>query len=120
LLLLLNDGQQVHFVSAPNCRSHVQSLSTPLRCLQVLRVGKGDVCLTLTSGGCNAINMCLQGASSVTAVDCNPAQSALLELKATAIRCRSWDIPSPHARECVQAHCFPLVRQQQQQQALPG
>lgn len=93
LLLLLNDGQQVHFVTAPDCRSHVQSLSTPLRCLQVLRVGKGDMCLTLTSGGCNAINMCLQGASSVTAVDCNPAQSALLDLKAAAIRCRSWDIP---------------------------
>lgn len=55
--------------------------------VQVLRVGKGDVCLTLTSGGCNAINMCLQGAASVTAVDCNPAQSALLELKAIAIRC---------------------------------
>ena len=50
-------------------------------------MGRGDACLTLTSGGCNAINMCLQGASSVTAVDCNPAQSALLELKAAAIRC---------------------------------
>jgi S-adenosylmethionine:diacylglycerol 3-amino-3-carboxypropyl transferase len=67
--------------------------------VQVLRVGKGDACLTLTSGGCNAINMCLQGATSVTAVDCNPAQSALLEMKAIAIRCAThstfccWHVP---------------------------
>ena len=43
--------------------------------------------LTLTSGGCNALNLLLHGAGNVVSVDCNPAQSALLELKATGIRC---------------------------------
>ena len=42
--------------------------------------------LTLTSGGCNALNLLLHGAGRVVAVDCNPAQSALLELKTVAIR----------------------------------
>ena len=45
--------------------------------------------LTLTSGGCNALNLLLHGAGHVVSVDCNPAQSALLELKATGIRCVS-------------------------------
>ena len=45
--------------------------------------------LTLTSGGCNALNLLLHGAGNVVSVDCNPAQSALLELKATGIRCVS-------------------------------
>ena len=49
------------------------------------------MCLTLTSGGCNALNLCIQGAAQVVSVDCNPAQSALLELKAVAIQCA----PSP-------------------------
>jgi Protein of unknown function (DUF3419) len=66
-------------------------------------VGKGDSCLTLTSGGCNAINMCLQGATSVTAVDCNPAQSALLEMKAIAIR---WVLDYSTACSCL--CCMPL------------
>ncbi len=54
---------------------------------QVLQIQEGDVCLTLTSGGCNALNLCIQGAAQVVSVDCNPAQSALLELKAVAIQC---------------------------------
>jgi hypothetical protein len=33
-----------------------------------------DVCLTLTSGGCNALNLLLHGAAEVVSVDCNPAQ----------------------------------------------
>ena len=54
--------------------------------LQVLDINKADTCLTLTSGGCNALNLIVHGAGKVHAVDCNPAQSSLLELKATAIR----------------------------------
>ena len=54
---------------------------------QVLAISKADTVLTLTSGGCNALNLLLHGAGHVVSVDCNPAQSALLELKATAIRC---------------------------------
>ena len=44
------------------------------------------MCLTLTSGGCNSLHLCLAGARAVYSVDCNPAQSALLELKQVAIR----------------------------------
>ena len=61
-------------------------LLTELDCLQVLDINKADTCLTLTSGGCNALNLIVQGAGKVHSVDCNPAQSSLLELKATAIR----------------------------------
>ena len=54
--------------------------------MQVLKICQDDTVLTLTSGGCNALNLLLHGAGRVVAVDCNPAQSALLELKTVAIR----------------------------------
>ena len=53
--------------------------------MQVLKICQDDTVLTLTSGGCNALNLLLHGAGRVVAVDCNPAQSALLELKTVAI-----------------------------------
>lgn len=53
---------------------------------QVLMINGRDEVLTLSSGGCNTLNLLLHGAGHVVSVDCNPAQSALLELKATAIR----------------------------------
>lgn len=74
----------------PNADSYFNGSSlNRLSCLwrQVLRIQEDDVCLTLTSGGCNALNLCILGAAQVVAVDCNPAQSALLELKAVAIQC---------------------------------
>lgn len=55
--------------------------------VQVLKINKRDEVLTLSSGGCNSLNLLLHGAGHVVSVDCNPAQSALLELKAAAIRC---------------------------------
>ena len=54
--------------------------------MQVLKINRRDEVLTLSSGGCNSLNLLLHGAGHVVSVDCNPAQSALLELKATAIR----------------------------------
>ena len=51
-----------------------------------MRICPEDTVLTLTSGGCNALNLLLNGAGHVVSVDCNPAQSALLELKAVAIQ----------------------------------
>ncbi len=53
---------------------------------QVMNINAEDVCLTLTSGGCNALNLLLHGAATVVSVDCNPAQSSLLELKKVAIQ----------------------------------
>eukprot|EP00898_Chlorokybus_atmophyticus_P007323 jgi/Chlat1/7592/Chrsp63S07076 len=52
----------------------------------VMETGPGDVVLTLTSGGDNAMDLALQGAKQVVAVDMNPAQSFLLELKLQASR----------------------------------
>ncbi|XP_024520609.1 uncharacterized protein LOC9660589 [Selaginella moellendorffii] len=51
---------------------------------KVLDINPSDVVLTLTSGGCNALDLVLQGAKQVVAVDMNPAQSYLLELKRLA------------------------------------
>ncbi|CAD7703949.1 unnamed protein product [Ostreobium quekettii] len=53
--------------------------------MDVLELSENDRLLTLTSGGCNSLNLLLQGVKEVVSVDCNPAQTALLELKATAI-----------------------------------
>lgn len=52
---------------------------------KVLDVNSEDTILTLTSGGCNALDLVLQGAGLVVGVDINPAQSYLLELKRAAI-----------------------------------
>lgn len=62
------------------------SWEDPRRDEEVLQTGSGDVCLTLASGGCNSLDLLLQGADAVYAVDVNPAQGALLELKAEAVR----------------------------------
>ncbi len=45
-----------------------------------------DVLLTITSAGCNVLDYALQGAGKIVAVDLNPRQNALLELKIAAIR----------------------------------
>ena len=46
----------------------------------------GDDVLTLTSGGCNSLSYALHGARRVVSVDCNPAQSSLLELKCVGVK----------------------------------
>ncbi|MCO5608184.1 hypothetical protein L7F22_062390 [Adiantum nelumboides] len=51
----------------------------------VLGIQPEDTVLTLTSGGCNALDLVHQGAGLVVSVDINPAQSYLLELKRAAI-----------------------------------
>jgi betaine lipid synthase len=58
---------------------------------KVLDISSSDVCLTLTSGGCNALNLLLKGAQEVVSVDVNPAQTALLELKCVAIKYLNYD-----------------------------
>lgn len=62
------------------------SWEDPRRDEEVLQPGSSDVCLTLASGGCNAFDLTLQGAKEVHAVDLNPAQTSLLELKREAVR----------------------------------
>ena len=77
--------------------------------MQVLKINKRDEVLTLSSGGCNSLNLLLHGAGHVVSVDCNPAQSALLELKAAAIRCVHLHQSSDKSeRHCAAlCHCIP-------------
>src|SRR5262245_43569994 len=66
-----------------------------------------DRVLVITSAGCNALDYLLAGAGEVNAVDLNPRQNALLELKVAALRGLDYDSffelfglgNSPHARE---------------------
>src|SRR5262245_15934659 len=51
-----------------------------------LQLGPTDRVVVITSAGCNALDYLLAGAGEVNAVDVNPIQSALLELKCAAIQ----------------------------------
>ncbi len=51
-----------------------------------LELKPDDVLLTITSAGCNVLDYALQGPRKVIAVDLNPRQNALLELKMAGIR----------------------------------
>jgi S-adenosylmethionine-diacylglycerol 3-amino-3-carboxypropyl transferase len=53
---------------------------------QGLQLTPDDDVLSITSGGCNTLALLLRQPKSLTAIDFNPAQSALLELKAIAIQ----------------------------------
>lgn len=51
-----------------------------------LELGPHDNVLVITSAGCNALDYALAGAGRIFAVDLNPRQNALLELKLAGIR----------------------------------
>lgn len=51
-----------------------------------LDIGSDDNILVITSAGCNALDYALAAPNHVYAVDMNPRQNALLELKKSAIR----------------------------------
>lgn len=53
---------------------------------RALRLGPDDVVMVITSAGCNALDYALDGPERIHAVDANPRQSALLELKIAGIR----------------------------------
>jgi S-adenosylmethionine-diacylglycerol 3-amino-3-carboxypropyl transferase len=53
---------------------------------QALDIGPGDRMLVITSAGCNVLDYALCGPASIHAVDANPRQTALLELKLAGIR----------------------------------
>ncbi|TWT59838.1 DUF3419 family protein [Rubinisphaera italica] len=56
-----------------------------------LELGPDDVVMVITSAGCNAIDYVLKEPKHVHAVDVNPRQNALLELKLAAIRELDYD-----------------------------
>ncbi len=51
-----------------------------------LQLQAGDRVLVITSGGCNALDYALEAPQQVVAVDANPCQTALFELKLAALR----------------------------------
>ena len=53
---------------------------------EVLELGPDDTVMVITSAGCNALDYLLDGPKHVYAVDMNPRQNALLELKAAGIK----------------------------------
>lgn len=51
-----------------------------------LRITSGDSILTIASGGCNTLSLLLDNPRRISAVDINPTQSHLLDLKCAAVR----------------------------------
>lgn len=58
---------------------------------EALQLGAGDRVVMITSAGCNALDYLLAGAGRVDAVDLNPRQNALLELKLAGIHGLDFD-----------------------------
>ncbi len=58
---------------------------------QALELSSSDKVLVITSAGCNALDYALESPANVFAVDINPLQNALLELKLACIRSLSHD-----------------------------
>lgn len=58
---------------------------------RALDFGPDDEVLVITSAGCNALDYALAGVKRVHAVDANPIQNALLELKIAGIRTLAHD-----------------------------
>jgi S-adenosylmethionine-diacylglycerol 3-amino-3-carboxypropyl transferase len=58
---------------------------------QALALGPGDRMAVITSAGCNVLDYALQGPAAIHAIDANPRQNALLELKLAAIRGLEFD-----------------------------
>lgn len=56
-----------------------------------LAIKPDDTLLVITSAGCNVLDYALTGPHRIHAVDANPRQNALLELKLAGIRCLTFD-----------------------------
>ena len=57
----------------------------PVLEIEALRAGAEDTVVVVSSGGCTALSLLAAGAGTVIAVDLNPAQNHLVELKAAAV-----------------------------------
>lgn len=58
---------------------------------KALALGADDSVLVITSAGCNALDYALEAPRAIHAVDANPRQNALLELKIAGIRKLAFD-----------------------------
>jgi S-adenosylmethionine-diacylglycerol 3-amino-3-carboxypropyl transferase len=57
----------------------------PVLEIEALEAGAEDTIVVVSSGGCTALSLLAAGAGTVVAVDLNPAQNHLVELKAAAV-----------------------------------
>lgn len=55
-----------------------------------LKVGPGDTCASIMSGGCNVLSLLCWNPDRVIAIDQNDAQASLTELKVAGIRTLDW------------------------------
>lgn len=58
---------------------------------RALQIQPGDTVVTISSGGCNTMGFLLEDPRTIFAVDINPCQSHLLELKCAAVRRLNYD-----------------------------
>ncbi len=58
---------------------------------EALALGPDDTVLVITSAGCNALDYAIAAPKRIHAVDANPRQTALLELKIAGIRALAFD-----------------------------
>lgn len=65
--------------------AYSQSWEDPHTVREALRITPDDDVLMVTSGGCNVLALLLDQPRSITAVDINPAQNYLLQLKLGAV-----------------------------------
>ncbi len=59
--------------------------------VKAIEMKAGQTLLTITSGGCNSLNFLLHDPEKIYAVDINPAQTWLMELKIAAIKNLNYD-----------------------------
>jgi S-adenosylmethionine-diacylglycerol 3-amino-3-carboxypropyl transferase len=80
---------RVRRVSLPDARADrlyfAQVREDPELEIEALRPGPDDTVVVVSSGGCTALSMLAAGAGEVVAVDLNPTQNHLLELKQKAL-----------------------------------
>lgn len=94
LVMVLQDAYSENFImDAISKRKVIYNISweDPAIDHKVLHTGKGDVVLTISSAGCNALDYLVQGADVVVAADLNEAQLATLELKLAGLKHLTYD-----------------------------
>ena len=68
-----------------------QNWEDPNSDIKALRISQGDSIMTITSGGCNTLQFLCYDPEIIYAVDINPSQSFLLEMKIGAIKTLNYD-----------------------------
>jgi S-adenosylmethionine-diacylglycerol 3-amino-3-carboxypropyl transferase len=58
---------------------------------RALAIQSGETLMTITSGACNTLTLLLEDPGKIYAIDINPSQSYLLELKRAAVRHLNYD-----------------------------